>query len=374
VPNHQPSPEPTLSDHLRRLIQVSGPLTIDRYMAEALGNPKFGYYTTQNPIGAAGDFITAPEVSQIFGELIGLWCAETWQSLGSPSPLHWVEIGPGRGTLMRDALRAAGALRAFRDCANVHLVETSPVLRECQREALPDIDVAWHDHFHQVPHGSTIVVANELFDALPIHQFERTIRGWRERMVDLDTGGDGFRFVLGPVSAAFALVPEALREAPIGSVAEVSPASVSLMRNIAERVKHYGGAALVVDYGSLESRPRDTLQAVIDHGTHDVLVAPGSADLCAHVDFASLTQTAQKSGADVWGPVLQGEFLEELGIHTRASQLKRAATADQAEEIDTAVERLTEPGQMGTLFKVMAIGSPGMRAPVGFAQSNSQTS
>ena len=371
--NHQPSPKSSLADHLHRLIKAIGPLTIDRYMAEALGNPKFGYYTTQNPIGAKGDFITAPEVSQMFGELIGLWCADTWQNLGGLSPLNWVEIGPGRGTLMRDAFRAAGALPMFRDGVNVHLVETSPVLRECQRQALPNIDIKWHDHFHQTPSGSTIVVANELFDALPIHQFQRTIRGWQERMVDSDGQAGRFRFILGPVSAAFALVPETLRDAPIGSVAEVSPASVSLMRSIADRVVTDIGAALIIDYGSLESRPRDTLQAVINHATHDVLVAPGSADLCAHVDFASLAQTARESGAEVWGPVLQGEFLDELGIQTRANQLKRKATANQAAEIDSAVDRLTEPGQMGTLFKVMAIGPPGSTAPVGFGGGSSQT-
>tara|TARA_Y100001960_G_C14773613_1_gene881658 strand:+ start:2038 stop:3060 length:1023 start_codon:yes stop_codon:yes gene_type:complete len=336
-------------------------------MAEALGNPKFGYYTTQNPIGAKGDFITAPEVSQMFGELVGLWCADTWKSLGSPSPFNWVEIGPGRGTLMRDAYRAAGTLSEFRNNANVHLVETSPVLREYQREALPDIDVKWHEHFHQIPSGPTIVVANEMFDALPIHQFERTIRGWHERRVDTDGCVNGFRFVLGPVSAAFALVPDTLRTAPIGSVVEVSPASVSLMRDIAERVVANMGAALIIDYGSLNSRPRDTLQAVINHATHDVLVEPGSADLSAHVDFVSLAQIARESGAEVWGPVLQGEFLDELGIWNRASQLKNEATANQSAEIDTAVKRLTEPGQMGTLFKVMAISPPGNMVPVGFS-------
>ncbi len=192
-------------------------------------------------------------------------------------------------------------------------------------------------------------------------------------MVDSDGQAGRFRFILGPVSAAFALVPETLRDAPIGSVAEVSPASVSLMRSIADRVVTDIGAALIIDYGSLESRPRDTLQAVINHATHDVLVAPGSADLCAHVDFASLAQTARESGAEVWGPVLQGEFLDELGIQARANQLKRKATANQAAEIDSAVDRLTEPGQMGTLFKVMAIGPPGSTAPVGFGGGSSQT-
>ena len=335
-------------------------------MAEALGNRMFGYYTTQNPIGAQGDFITAPEVSQMFGELIGLWCADTWQNLGSPTPVQWVEIGPGRGTLMRDARRASRALPAFHEGADIHLVETSPVLRSCQRDALHDAKVTWHDRFHDLPPGPLIVVANELFDALPIHQFERTIRGWRERLVDLSADGDSFRFVLGPVSAAYSLVPETLRDVALGSVVEVSPACISLMREIAERVVNDGGAALIIDYGSLEIRPRNTLQAVVKHGSHDVLVAPGSADLCAHVDFATLAQTAVECGANVWGPVLQGEFLETLGIHARATQLKRSATPDQTAEIDSALDRLTKPGQMGTLFKVMAISSPGTPIPGGF--------
>ena len=370
MPQDRPDLDESLAHYLRRLIQASGPVTVERYMAEALGNPKYGYYATQNPIGAAGDFITSPEVSQMFGELIGLWCADTWQKIGSPAPVRWIEIGPGRGTLMRDAVRASRALPAFHESSDINLVETSPVLRACQEKSLQDTEVTWHERFHDLPPGAALVVANELFDALPIHQFERTVRGWRERMVDNTADGDGFRFVLGPLGAAFALVPETLREAPLGSVVEVSPACVGLMRDVAERVVNEGGAAIIIDYGSLENRPRDTLQAVVEHRSHDVLEAPGSADLCAHVDFATLAQTAVKTGAEVWGPVLQGDFLEALGIRARAAQLKQAATHPQAADIDSALSRLTEPGQMGTLFKVLAISSPGTPTLSGFDGDN----
>ena len=367
---NQLDPDGGLAAELRRRIRASGPLTVAEYMAEALGNPRYGYYKIRNPIGAAGDFITAPEVSQMFGELIGLWCADTWQKLGAPSPVRWVEIGPGRGTLMRDAFRASRALPAFHDSADIHFVETSPVLRTCQREALQDVDVTWHDRFLHVPDGPVIVVANELFDALPIHQFERTFHGWHERLVDLDGDGEGFRFVLGPMTAAFSLVPEELRNAPLGSVIEVSPACVNLMRDIAERVVDSLGVALIIDYGSLETRPRDTLQAVVAHRSHEVLDSPGSADLCAHVDFAVLEQTATECGAEVWGPVLQGEFLESLGIRVRATRLKETLTPERSGEVDSALERLTGPGQMGTLFKVLAIGSPGTPAPDGLDANN----
>ena len=335
-------------------------------MAEALGNPKYGYYRTRNPIGATGDFITAPEVSQMFGELIGLWCADIWRKLGAPRPVRLVEIGPGRGTLMRDALRAVRTLPAFRDSADICLVETSPVLRARQREMLPDADATWHDRFLHVPEGPVIVVANELFDALPIHQFERTLQGWRERLVDTDENGGGFRFVLGPVTAAFSVVPEELRHAPLGSVIEASPARVDLMRDIAERAVRGPGAALVIDYGPLDTQPRDTLQAVAAHRGHEVLESPGGADLCAHVDFAVLRRTASECGAEAWGPVPQGEFLESLGIRIRAARIKETATPEQRDEIDGALERLTGPGEMGTLFKVLAITSPGTPAPGGF--------
>jgi NADH dehydrogenase [ubiquinone] 1 alpha subcomplex assembly factor 7 len=355
-----------LSRHLANLIASEGAIGVDRYMAEALGNPRWGYYKTRDPFGLEGDFITAPEVSQMFGELIGLWCAATWQQMGAPAEFRLVEIGPGRGTLMADALRAARLMPPFLAAARLHLVETSPVLRELQGSALADHQVAWHDHVNELPSGPAIVVANELFDALPIRQFERTLEGWRERLVGLAPDG-GLRFVraAGP-SPAEALIPEEVRQAPLASVAEISPASITLIRDLTERLLAAGGAALIVDYGTDESRPRDTLQAVIGHKTHPVLEAPGSADLCAHVDFAQLGRTARECGAQVHGPTGQGEFLERLGIRERAARLQAGADASRAEDIDAALTRLTHPGQMGSHFRVLALTPPGAPEPAGF--------
>ncbi len=359
-----------LGRHLTNLIASEGAIGVDRYMAEALGNPRWGYYKTRDPFGLEGDFVTAPEVSQMFGELIGLWCAALWQQLGAPAEFRLVEIGPGRGTLMADALRAARLVPAFIAAARLHLVETSPVLRELQKRALADYQVTWHDHVNELPPGAAIVVANELFDALPIRQFERTLEGWRERQVGLAPDGE-LRFVraAGP-SPAEALIPEEVRQAPLGSVAEISPASISLTRDLSERLLGEGGGVLIVDYGADESRPRDTLQAVIDHKTHPVLEAPGSADLCAHVDFAQLGRTARECGAQVHGPTGQGEFLERLGIRERAERLQAAADAAQAADIEAALARLTDPGQMGSHFRVLALTPPGTSEPAGFTAEN----
>ena len=360
-----------LGRHLANLIASEGAIGIDRYMAEALGNPRWGYYMTRDPFGLQGDFITAPEVSQMFGELIGLWCAELWRQMGAPAEFHLVEIGPGRGTLMADALRAGRLVPPFLTAARLHLVETSPVLRTLQGTALADHQVSWHQHFNEVPPGPAIVVANELFDALPIRQLERTIEGWRERLVSLGPDG-GLRFVrAAQPSPAQALIPEAVQGAPLGSVAEISPASINLARDLAERLLapggEGGGGALIVDYGSDESRPRDTLQAVIGHHSHPVLEAPGSADLCAHVDFAQLARTARECGAQVHGPTGQGAFLERLGIGERAARLKAGAGAAQAQDIEAALARLTDPGQMGSHFRVLALTQPGAPEPAGFA-------
>ena len=269
-------------------IRLQGPIPLAAFMADALGHPEHGYYRRSDPFGKAGDFITAPEVSQMFGELIGLWCAEVWRLMGSPDPFLLVELGPGRGTLMADALRAAKVLPGFGDAAAIHLVETSPALRARQQAALAGREVAWHDGFGEVPAGPMILVANEFFDALPVHQFERTPDGWRERLVTLD----GDRFVLAVSrdrTPAEVLIPDALRRtAPDGAVVEVSPASVSTMRAIAERLEEYGGAALIVDYGHAEHGAGETLQAVRRHRYHHILADPGEADVTAHVDFAAL--------------------------------------------------------------------------------------
>ena len=347
-------------------------MSVAAFMAEALGHPRHGYYMTRDPLGSGGDFVTAPEVSQMFGELIGLWCADTWQRMGAPSPVRLVELGPGRGTLMADALRAAAVLPAFRDAVRIHLVETSPALRTRQRETLAGRDVAWHDRLEEVPDGPTLVVANEFFDALPIRQIQKTPHGWKERLVDIDPDApDGeirFRFVLEAFgSPGAALVPDSLRGAPVGSVVEVSPASQAVARTLGERLARQDGAALIIDYGyAAGPTVGETLQAVRRHAYAPVLEAPGEADLTAHVDFASLAAAARDGGAAVYGPVNQGELLLRLGIVQRAAVLKRDATPAQADAIDAALARLIGEDQMGSLFKAIALAAPALGAPAGF--------
>ncbi|HEY0833073.1 MAG TPA: SAM-dependent methyltransferase [Azospirillum sp.] len=363
----------TLARALARRIAHEGPITVAAFMAEALGHPRLGYYMRQDPFGTQGDFTTAPEISQMFGELIGLWCADTWQRLGMPAEINLVELGPGRGTLMADALRAASILPPFRDAIRVHMVETSPTLRARQKATLAGRDAAWHDRLEDVPEGPALVIANEFFDALPVRQIQKAPHGWTERLVDIDPDTpDGeeprFRFVLEAFgSPGASLVPERLRDAQVGSVVEVSPASQAVARALGQRLTAQGGAALVIDYGYAHGPAvGDTVQAVRKHAYAPVLEAPGMADLTAHVDFASLAAAAREAGADAFGPVDQGDLLQRLGIEQRAAVLKRTASPRQAADIDTALARLIAPDQMGTLFKAIALTAPGLGAPAGF--------
>ena len=358
-----------LLDHLCRRIAVGGPLTVADFMAEALGHPRHGYYRRRDPFGAAGDFVTAPEISQMFGELVGLWAAVVWQSAGAPDPLHLVELGPGRGTLAADALRATARVPGFADALRLHLVETSPALRQTQQAALaaalPRHPPCWHDGIDSLPDGRLLVIANEFFDALPIRQFQRSAAGWHERLVDAAADG-GLRFVLGPPTPFAPLVPLALRAAPAGAVVEVSPAAIGVTAALARRVAESGVALLVIDYGHAASGAGDTLQAVRRHAFADVLAEPGQADLTAHVDFAALGQAAAEAGCVVHGPVGQGVFLEALGIAARADALSRADGGRHAAAVRTARDRLTGADAMGTLFKVMAVTPPGLPKPPGF--------
>lgn len=350
-----------LLEHLKRRIAEEGPLTVADYMAEALGNPRHGYYVGRDPFGRAGDFITAPEVSQMFGEMIGLWMALVWRAMGAPAPVHLVELGPGRGTLMADLLRAAGSAPGFRAALQVHLVETSPALRAMQREALGGQPALWHDGLDQVPAGPTLVVANEFFDALPIRQFQRVGETWRERRIGLGPEG-GLRFVLNEAPAR----PSFLGEAPEGAIAEVCPDALGLARALGERLARFGGAALVIDYGHVRSGLGDTLQAVKGHAHHEVLEDPGEADVTAHVDFQALGEAAAKGGAAVYGPIPQGEFLPRLGLGARAAMLLDRATPEQAKDIHAAYRRLTDPDEMGSLFKVLCLAAPGLPTPPAF--------
>jgi NADH dehydrogenase [ubiquinone] 1 alpha subcomplex assembly factor 7 len=345
-----------LAGELRRVIASEGPLTVARYMRAALLHPEHGYYTQRDPLGWAGDFITAPEIHQMFGELIGLWCADAWQRLGAPPAVNLVELGPGRGTLAADALRAAAALPAFHSAIHLHLVEASPALRRIQEKTLAAVGAVWHATLDGVPDGPTIVVANEFFDALPIRQFIRGADGWRERLVDWNAAAGEFVFVLDTVvSPLNTMIGQRWPNAPPASVAEISPDGEAIAAWIGRR----GAVALIIDYGHARFQLGDTLQAVKSHRRHEVLADPGGADLTAHVDFAALAAAAAATaaGAKAHGPVTQRDFLLRLGIAHRAQRLK-ASNPQASAAIDAALARLTEASAMGNLFRVLALAPP----------------
>lgn len=337
-----------LKETLRETIALEGPISVERYMNLCLRH----YYATRDPLGAVGDFTTAPEISQMFGELIGLWMLEVWNGMGRPASCRLVELGPGRGTLMADLLRATRLLPDFKAAATVHLVETSPSLKQRQQDALASsgFEVEWHDRVEDVPAGPTLLVANEFFDALPVRQFAATDRGWCERLVGLDGG----RLIFGLRPEAEPALGRPLRQ---GDILEWPAASVDLMGTLAGRLARDGGAALILDYGYWGPAFGDTLQALQNHQPVDPLEEPGEADLTTHVDFHRLAQAAATQGARVHGIVTQGDFLQALGIEARADALKARATPVQAADIDRALTRLTERGPtgMGELFKVLAV-------------------
>ncbi|HEX8534860.1 MAG TPA: SAM-dependent methyltransferase [Allosphingosinicella sp.] len=348
------SPERPLAERLARLIDSGGPISVADYMALANGH----YYATRDPLGAAGDFTTAPEISQMFGELVGLWLADLWARAGSPRDIRYVELGPGRGTLAADALRA---MRSAGLEPEVHFVETSPVLRTAQAARVPE--AVWHDDLSTLPEGAPLlIVANEFFDALPARQIIAADGGWRERLVVRE--GERFRPVPGPAIGS-ATIPVHIRNAPLGTVLETSPASVSIMRQLARLIAASGGAALIVDYGHDRTSAGETLQAVAKHGFSDPWEAPGERDLTVHVDFEALGDAARAEGARVFGPRGQGEWLDAIGIGLRAEALSSAAP-DRAKEIERARQRLTSPEEMGTLFKAMAIVATSWPDPAAF--------
>lgn len=359
------TPDP-LSVHLKAIIKADGPLTVARYMREALLHPRHGYYTTREPFGIAGDFITAPEISQVFGELIGLWCAAVWQQIGSPSRVALVEFGPGRGTLMADALRAARIVPGFRDAIDVHLVEASPRLRALQRDTLSDINVTWHDTVETLPNQPSLIVGNEFFDALPIRQLIQRDGMWRERCITWDDESNTFGWSDIPAPAELiGLVPST--PAPVdGDIFEICEDGRMLAGQIAQHIARCGGAGLFLDYGHGKSACGDTFQALRNHEYVAVLDRPGTADLTTHVDFEALLDSAASGGSLGFGTVTQGQFLSALGIEHRVDTLVRKASPAQAATIRSGARRLIEPAEMGTLFKVVAIAAPGVDALPGF--------
>jgi NADH dehydrogenase [ubiquinone] 1 alpha subcomplex assembly factor 7 len=345
-------------------IRRAGPISTARFMALALTHPTLGYYARHDPLGAAGDFVTAPEISQVFGELVGLWLARAWSDLGRPDPCLLVELGPGRGTLMADLLRAAARVPDFRASLRLHLVETSEHLRDLQRARLAGETVHWHAALDQVPRGPMLLVGNEFLDALPVHQLVATERGWVERLVDL--AGTELVFALSerPSDLARGLPPS---DRTFGQIAEVSPMRSEIAAAVGRRVAADGGIALLVDYGAWAHVTGDTLQAVRDHAPWPVLAAPGEADLSSHVDFRALAEAARDAGAAVYGPVPQGPFLRTMGIDLRIARLLERATPQQRRELRAALFRLTDGGAMGELFKVLALAGPDAPPPPGFA-------
>lgn len=341
-----------LTEQLRARTAASGPITVADYMAAANAH----YYAARDPLGEEGDFTTAPEISQMFGELVGLWLADLWMRGGRPGGVRYVELGPGRGTLADDALRA---MRAAGLMPPVELVETSPALRAAQRAVLPA--ARWHDGVETLPAGAPLlVVANEFFDALPVRQWVKAADGWRELVVL--SSPEGFAREAGPLVEPPAWAPA---EAPPGTIVEARPAAEEAVRAIARRLREGGGAALIVDYGHDRHAAGDTLQAVSRHAFADPWHEPGTRDLTAHVDFEALCEAARAEGVRLFGPVGQGAWLRAMGIDLRAASLAKAAPG-RTEEIVLARERLTAPEHMGKLFRVLAMVAPRWPVPEGF--------
>ena len=352
----------TLSEQIDTQIRETGPMSIATYMGLCLSHPRHGYYTTGRPIGAAGDFITAPEISQMFGELIGFFFVNLWQQMGQPTSFTLLELGPGRGTLMQDALRAASKAEGFENALHLQLFESNEILKGEQGKRLNAYSPYWSSEIDAVSEDPIFVVANEFFDALPIKQFIKTDDGWHERLVGLKD--DVRTFGLSPTPIAESAAPEAVHGAFPGEVLELSAAAAEAMQRIARKVALQGGAILAIDYGYGATQTGETLQAVKDHAFADPLEAPGEADISSHVNFEVLAAAAKSTGLAVPPLATQGDWLLKLGLGERARKLAKA-NPNEAGNIARAIERLTSPDQMGTLFKVLCAHSPGLK-PAGF--------
>ncbi len=348
----------SLKEQLIARIAAEGPISIADYMAEALMHPQYGYYTTRDPLGAKGDFTTAPEISQMFGELVGLCLAQAWLNQGAPTPFNLAELGPGRGTLMADILRATRSVPGFAEGCRICLIEASPVLRAAQQERLSQYDPVWFDHVDALSDAPLFLVANEFFDALPIRQFQRDGKGWRERRVGADA--DTLCLGLGQMQAQPAL-DHRLSDTRDGDIVEHCPGAGPIIEALTGRIARHGGAALVIDYGDWRSLG-DTLQALRHHEAADPLADPGAADLTAHVDFEALATAAQCAHTRL---TPQGVFLERLGITQRAQRLAQQLSGERQESHIAAHRRLTHPDEMGNLFKVIGFYPETAEAPPG---------
>ncbi|OAY24501.1 protein arginine methyltransferase NDUFAF7, mitochondrial [Manihot esculenta] len=407
--SHEPTSESELIKHLKGIIKFrGGPITVAEYMEEVLTNPKAGFYINRDVFGAEGDFITSPEVSQMFGEMVGVWAMCLWEQMGQPKEVNLVELGPGRGTLMADLLRGVSKFKGFTESLHIHMVECSPVLQKLQHGNLKCVEehttcegverrnistlagtpISWHAELEQVPPGSpVIIIAHEFYDALPVHQFQRASRGWCEKMVDISEDST-FRFVLSPqpTPATLYLMKRckwAATEEEIEKLnhIEVCPKAMDLTHTIAKRISSDGGGALIIDYG-LNGVVSDSLQAIRKHKFVDILDNPGSADLSAYVDFAAIRHSAEEASEDVsvHGPITQSHLLGSLGINFRVEALLQNCTDEQAESLRTGYWRLVGEGEapfwegpdeqvpigMGTRYLAMAIVKKKQGVPVPF--------
>lgn len=345
-----------LGEKIRRLIRHDGPMSVADYFSICLADPDHGYYRTHEPFGAAGDFTTAPEISQLFGEMIGICLLLAWRAHDRPGSVRLVEIGPGRGTLMADVQRVIQSLEPdLVTAASGHLVETSERLAGVQKKTLENSSITnhWHTNIDEIANGFTLVFSNELFDAIPIRQFTRTDTGWRERTIVMGAAGN-LEFQAGPAAIN---APAWATDAAIGEIAEIAPAREALMAQLSARLVREGGIALTMDYGHVRSATGDTLQAISKHEYVDVLANPGESDLTSHVDFEALGNAARSEGAHVWPILTQGDFLRSLGLLERAGALGADKSSDTRHKIRQAVERLAGTGhsQMGNLFKVLCV-------------------
>lgn len=355
--------DPTpLSKLIAARIAATGPLTIAQYMSDCLLHPEHGYYTSHEPFGAKGDFITAPEISQMFGEMLGLCLAQSWMDAGAPAPFTLAEFGPGRGTLMADILRATRSVPGFHAGAQITLIEAAPRLRDIQRETLEGYDVSWFEHAGDLPPLALFAVANEFFDALPIRQFQRAENGWAEVMVTMQSGA--LSFALGQASP-ISMLDHRLEDTLLGQIVETCAPALPITRQIADRIAGHGGTALIIDYGGWHSRG-DTLQALHNHAPQSPLAQPGQADITAHVDFEALALEAIAAKACASKLTAQGILLERLGITARAQKLAANLSGEALDAHIAAHRRLTHPQEMGTLFQAFAIHAKEAPCPTGF--------
>jgi SAM-dependent MidA family methyltransferase len=348
-----------LKQRIAEIISRDGPMPVSLYMLMCLHDPRDGYYATR--AGFNRDFTTAPETSQVFGELIGLWAAQEWLAAGKPAKQNLIELGPGRGTMMRDMLRVARMVSDFKPALDVTLVEASPLLRPAQAQTLAGNVIRHVDDLDAAPDGPAVIVANEFLDCLPIRQFVRRDERWRERQIGLNSGGD-LVFGLGPPVQ----LPPGL--SPTGDEVEHAPGLETLVDALARRFMQHRGRALLIDYGPAETSPGDTLRAYRDGRQVDPLAEPGASDLTADVDFGRLKRLAEAAGLSVHGPVSQGRFLTRLGAREREQALA-AANPARAGEIAQMIDKLVSPDHMGERFQMISIGSPGLSAPAGFAET-----